>query len=89
VAKLHTCANHPGRRVHAVCMTCHRALCQECVTTWDDIHYCAACLARRRDAARVRTPWISWLAQLVAIAALVYACLHVLVWTGVLAAGLL
>ncbi len=84
-----TCAHHAERPAHALCMSCHDALCQECATTWDGIHYCAACLTRLGTAARPRTAWLGWLAVLVAGAGLLWALTRLMVWAGVLAVEML
>lgn len=50
------CALHPTRAAYATCMACRRLCCQECATTWDGIHYCRECLARRSAARPQRAP---------------------------------
>lgn len=81
------CAHHAERPAHALCMTCRKALCQECAATWEGIHYCASCLVKQRRAARRGLAVGGWL--LLAIAILTLAWLHarMLVWAGVLLAG--
>ena len=83
------CAHHADRAAHALCMSCGKALCQECATTWDGIHYCAPCLARRRARATGRASWLAWPVLLAAAAGLFWAVTRLMVWAGVLAAELL
>ncbi len=70
-------------------MTCGRAVCEECATTWEGIHHCASCLARlgRRAPAGVALPGL--LAVLVAAAALFWALVRLMVWAGVMAVEVL
>jgi hypothetical protein len=84
-----TCANHPDRPAHALCMSCARALCQECATTREGIHYCATCLARLWRPRHEAAPWAAWLATLSASAALFWAVTRLMVWAGVLATSIL
>lgn len=65
-------------------MSCRKAVCQECATTWDGIHYCAACLAERRKATRGRADWIGFLAVVAAGAALFWTLTRLMAWVGVL-----
>jgi hypothetical protein len=83
------CAHHPERPAIALCMSCAKAVCRECATTREGIHYCAACLARTFAAPRATVPWLGWLASLVAGAGLLWALPRVMVWAGVLATELL
>ncbi len=69
-------------------MSCRRAVCQECATTWDGIHYCAACLAELRRARGGRGDWIALLVVLAAAGVLFWTLARVMVWTGVLVVGL-
>lgn len=77
------CTNHPDRPAIALCMACRSAVCQECTTTRDGIHYCARCLPERFAGPQARTPWLGWLAAIAASAALALALTRVLVWAGV------
>jgi hypothetical protein len=70
-------------------MSCHRAVCQECATTWDGINYCAACLARRRQAAGPRSSFLGLLVVLGAAAGLFWIVARLMVWASVLAVELL
>jgi hypothetical protein len=84
-----SCVHHPARPAHALCMSCHRAVCQECATTWDGINYCAACLARRRQAAGPRSSFLGLLVVLGAAAGLFWIVARLMVWASVLAVELL
>lgn len=89
VALASHCANHPGRPAHALCMSCGKAVCQECATTREGIHYCAACLAQSGRASRARTPWLAWLAATLVAAGLFWGLTRLMVWVGVFAAEIL
>ena len=80
------CAHHPERPAHALCMSCQRAVCQECATTWEGINYCAPCLARRRRPAKASTPWAGWVLVLASAAGLFWVVTRLMVWAGVLVA---
>jgi hypothetical protein len=69
-------------------MSCRKAVCQECATTWDGIHYCAVCLAERRKAKRGRADWVGLLAVVAASAALFWTLTRLMAWAGVLAVQL-
>jgi ferric-dicitrate binding protein FerR (iron transport regulator) len=69
-------------------MSCRKAVCQECATTWDGIHYCAGCLAARRRATRRRSDWVGFVAVVAAGAALFWALTRLMAWAGVLAVSL-
>ena len=84
-----TCAHHPDRPAHALCMSCGKALCQECATLWDGIHYCAGCLAARRRVSPSRRPWPGWVAVLLASAGLLWVATRLMVWAGILAVEVL
>lgn len=64
------CANHPQRPALALCMACGQRFCQECVTPWEGIHYCAPCLGKRRAGGRERRRILGWLPMLLAAALL-------------------
>jgi hypothetical protein len=70
-------------------MSCHRAVCQECATTWEGIHYCAPCLAERRQPAERATPWAAGALVLAAAAGLLWVVTRLMVWAGVLIADIL
>jgi hypothetical protein len=70
-------------------MSCHRAVCQECATTWEGINYCAPCLALRRRSTSEGTPWAGWLLVLGAAAGLFWVVTRLMVWAGVLATDVL
>jgi hypothetical protein len=82
------CAVHQQRPGFAVCMQCAKALCQECATQWDGIWYCAQCLAARRGASRGRSHAGGWIAVIAASIVLLFFSTRLMVWTGVLLAGL-
>jgi len=84
-----SCAHHPDRAGHAVCMACRKVLCQECATTWDGINYCMSCLARRRLAARGRARPFGWVLLLAAILILFYLQARLMVWSGAVGARFL
>jgi hypothetical protein len=69
-------------------MSCRKAVCQECATTWDGIHYCAACLAGRRRATRSRADWVGLLAVVAAGVALFWTVTRLMAWAGALAVQL-
>jgi hypothetical protein len=83
-----SCAHHPDRAGHALCMDCRRVVCEECATDWQGINYCAPCLGKRRQAARAVRAWPGRVALLLACAALVVILTRLMAWTGVLLAGL-
>ena len=82
------CALHPQRPAFAVCMQCSKSLCQECATQWDGIWYCAVCLMVRRSGAAKRSRAGGWIALIVASLTILFFSTRVMVWTGVLLAGL-
>ena len=45
-----TCLNHPTREAAALCPTCKRPFCRECITEHDYKMICANCLADLRKA---------------------------------------
>jgi hypothetical protein len=77
-----TCANHPERAAHAVCMACRKTVCQECATEWDGINFCAACLSGRREQSRGRSVPVVWVAWGISVAALTGALCYVTVWAA-------
>jgi hypothetical protein len=83
-----TCAHHPDRPGHALCMACRKVVCAECATDWEGINYCASCLARRRAAARSGLRLPGWLALAAACSLLLLLAARLMVWTGVVLAGL-
>lgn len=82
-----TCANHPDRPGTAVCIGCRKVVCRECSTQWEGIHYCAACLSRRREGERRRSGLVAWTLWGGAVAGLFVAATWLLVWAGVLLVG--
>lgn len=82
------CAYHAERAGFAICMSCKTTLCQECATQWDGIWHCTTCLSKKGTAARTRSPIAGWLAVAAVSAALFYCSIRVMVWSGVLLAGL-
>jgi hypothetical protein len=77
------CAHHPDRQAHALCMSCHKGVCQECATTWDGINYCTKCLAERRKAAAPRRSWPGVVLVAVTAAGLFWIVPRLMVWSGV------
>ncbi|MEP7010663.1 MAG: B-box zinc finger protein [Acidobacteriota bacterium] len=55
-----TCAYHPERPAHALCVSCRKPLCRGCATPWEGIFLCATCLAARRTAAEGRGSFWGW-----------------------------
>lgn len=78
-----TCAHHPERPAHALCMSCRKGVCQECATTWDGINYCTACLAEKRRSSGPRGSWASAIPVAAAAAALFWAVTRLMVWSAV------
>jgi len=77
------CTHHLDRPALAICMSCHKGVCQECATTWDGIHYCAPCLALRRRSSGPRSSWWRALPVAAAAAALLWVATRLMVWSGV------
>ena len=69
-------------------MSCRKAVCQECATTWDGIHYCAGCLAGRRKARHGGADWLGLLGVVAAGVALFWSLTRLMAWAGVLVARL-
>jgi len=82
------CANHAARPAFAVCMTCRKAICQECATQWDGIYHCTSCLAARRGATVSRSRAAGWLSLMAASLILLYVSDRAMVWAGALMAEL-
>ena len=40
------CHNHPGREAVALCTSCGRSFCRECVAEHDDRMFCASCIEK-------------------------------------------
>jgi hypothetical protein len=83
-----TCAHHPDRPGHALCMECRKIVCAECATDWDGVNYCASCLSRRRAAPRTGGHLVRLVMLSAACALLLAALPSLMVWVGVLVAGL-
>jgi hypothetical protein len=82
------CAHHAERPALALCMGCRKALCQECATTFEGIHYCAACLAEQRTARGGAMAWGGWTAVALALAGLTWLHARLLVIVGVMLAAM-
>ena len=82
------CAVHQQWPAFAVCMQCTKSLCQECATQWDGIWYCAACLAVRRVGPVTRARAGGWIAVIVASIVILFFTTRLMVWAGILLAGL-
>ncbi len=87
-AMVQRCALHQQRPAFAVCMQCAKSLCQECATQWDGIWYCAECLAGRRAGPVKRSRAGGWIVLIVASIAILFFSTRLMVWAGVLLAGL-
>jgi hypothetical protein len=81
------CAFHAERPAHALCMTCRKALCQECAATWEGIYYCATCVSQQRQGRKRGTAWGGWLLVVAGVAAFAWMHARLLVWVGVLIAS--
>jgi hypothetical protein len=68
-------------------MTCRKALCQECATTWEAIYYCAACVTQQRRERSGGVAWGGWLVVVCAVVGLAWLHARLLVWVGVLIAS--
>lgn len=68
-------------------MSCARAVCQECATTWDGVNLCAACLAQRAARRREQRAWPQLLLMAAASAALFWIGSQLMVWAGGLVAS--
>jgi len=84
-----SCAHHPDRPGHALCMECRRVVCEECATDWQGINYCAPCLEKRRQATRAVRAWPGRVVLVLACAVLAVLLTRLTAWTSVLLAGLL
>ena len=82
------CVFHEERPAYAVCMSCAKTLCQECATQWDGIWHCAACLAAKRGTDRARSHAGGWIAVTLASLLTLFLSAKIMVWSGVLLAGL-
>lgn len=82
------CAHHAERPAFARCMACAKMLCQECVTQWDGIWYCAACLGAKRGTRARPSGATSWIAVVLVSLIVLYSTARVMVWTGALIASL-
>jgi hypothetical protein len=82
-----TCANHPDRFGHALCMTCRKTVCQECATEWDGINYCVACLSKKRRATGESSTTLGWVLVAIACVLLFAAVLKVMPWATPLLIG--
>lgn len=56
-------------------------MCQECATTWDGIHYCAACVAEKRRGTEERRSWLAVLPTTLIAAFLCWAVARLTVWS--------
>ena len=87
-ASAQRCEFHRQRPAFAVCMQCRKTLCQECATQWDGIWYCAGCLAAQRGGTAQRSNVVGWLLLVAASLTFLFLSTRVMVWSGVLLAGL-
>jgi hypothetical protein len=64
-------------------MSCRKAVCQECATTWDGINYCNTCLAEKRRSSGGRASWWGLVPVALAAGGLFWAVTRLLVWSSV------
>ena len=84
-----SCAEHPDRHSHAVCIQCGKQLCQECTTQWEGINYCRACLATVAAAPARKTRSMSLIIMIVFSVIVALALVRVAVGVGVYLARML
>jgi hypothetical protein len=82
------CAEHPDRHSHAVCMSCRKALCQECTTQWEGINYCRACVTALATVPVKRARPFGGIIMVLLSAAMIFALVRAAVAMGVFLAGL-
>ena len=87
-AMVQRCAVHQQRPAFAVCMQCSKSLCQECATQWDGIWYCAVCLTSRRGKPARSSRAAGWIVLIAASMAILFFSTRLMVWMGVVLAGL-
>jgi hypothetical protein len=68
-------------------MGCHKALCQECATSWEGIYYCAACVTQQRRERGLGVAWGGWVLVGAAVAFFAWMHARLLIWIGVLIAS--
>ena len=51
---LRRCAHHPEREAVALCTSCGRSYCRECITEHDDRMMCTSCLSKFMQSASGR-----------------------------------
>ena len=83
-----SCAEHPDRHAHAFCMSCRKALCQECTTQWEGIHYCRACVGTLAAAPVRRSRPVGFILMVMFAAAIAVALVRLAVGVGVFIAGM-
>jgi len=81
--KSQACANHSERAARAVCMSCKKAVCQECATQWEGINYCVHCLRNQRKQTTVRSSMPEAVVVLVASVALFFLAGYLMLWSSV------
>jgi len=76
------CFSHPDRPALAICVDCHKPICQSCSTLWEGLHLCVGCLAKKR--AGVGEHRFFWRSTLVVTtsAALLVALTVLRAWIG-------
>jgi hypothetical protein len=84
-----SCAEHPDRHSHAVCMSCRKLLCQECTTQWEGIHYCRACVGSLAAAPVRRAGHLRLVLMVGFSMAMALALVRLVVGVGVYLAGML
>ena len=83
-----SCAEHPERHAHAVCMACRKLLCQECTTQWEGINYCQQCVGQLAAAPVRRARPLGTMAMLALTVVLALALIRLAVGLGVFIAGM-
>ena len=83
-----SCAEHPERHAHAVCMACRKILCQECTTLWEGINYCQQCVGQLAAAPVRRARPVGAVAMFTLTILLALALTRLAVSLGVLIAGM-
>lgn len=84
-----SCAEHPDRHSHAVCMSCRKRMCQECTTQWEGINYCRACVGKLAAVPVRRASALRFILMIAFALAMAVALVRLFVGFGVYLAGTL